>query len=472
MQNLGKIVLILGIMLGNLYANVTASLDSKYIYAGDSVRYMLTISGKKVKKPILQDICGNEITGTFSQTSIEAINGNYQKSYTLSYEFTPQKSCTIAPVSVEIDGKLEESNSVELIVKPQVQSKNAEFQLSLEASKKDLYVGEPFEVTLLLKQSVMARAVDSKFVAPEFKGFWIKSESTPKRSDDGEYITTTVLYTLAAQRAGTLTIDPAKLKIAKRVGSNNWGSLMPQIKWRTYFSNSLSINAKELPHDAQLIGSFTLSTSVDKTTVNANEAVKVTLKVEGKGNLEDIESFKPYVKDVNVFAEDIEVNGDTLEQKLVFVGDRDFVIPSFELVYFDTKTQKVKKIKSKPISITVENQSKAEEPLSIKRESPVTPQKEIVYKQDKSYIVGAFFLGLFIGAFVVLALKRERPKKEKNSFNIKDEKALLIRLLPYKDSDESVAKIVDILENNLYSKSKTEIDKRQLKEILKRYNIA
>jgi len=57
-------------------------------------------------------------------------------------------------------------------------------------------------------------------------------------------------------------------------------------------------------------------------------------------------------------------------------------------------------------------------------------------------------------------------------FDVKNEKMLLIKLLPYKDEDPEVAKLVELLEANIYSTTKEKIDKKLLKEIVKKYNIS
>jgi ElaB/YqjD/DUF883 family membrane-anchored ribosome-binding protein len=475
MKNLGKIVIFLIFFANILNASVTAKVEPKYVYAGDTATYMLTISGNNVKKPLLLDICGNDIVATGSQTSIQSINGNYQKSYTLTYDFVPQKNCTIAPVDVSIDSKIEKSNSVNVEVKPRVQDKNAEFILSFKTSKSELFVGEPFTLTLFLKQRKGAQAVDSKFIAPEFKGFWKKSESQAQRTEDSDYIITKVVYELAPQREGKLTISPAQLKIATRSGRNNWGTFMPQVQWRTYYSNSVSIKAKALPNNAKLVGDFKLSAIADKKVVHQNEAVNVTVTVVGNGDLEDIESFKPYMDSVNIFDEKIEIKGNKLTQKLVFVGDEDFTIPSFELVFFNTKTQKVQKIKTEPISVKVSGSAPTKE-LKIKRDenNSITPQlvsKEVVVvKENYLYIALAFGVGLILGVLIML-VKPKSSKVKTSKLNIKDEKVLFVKLLPYKE-DAEVASILDTLEKNLYSKSKTALDKKVLKEVIKRYSIS
>ncbi|MBA1433211.1 MAG: BatD family protein [Epsilonproteobacteria bacterium] len=482
MKNLGKRIFILFILFTNaLYASVTARVEPPVVYSGETATYLLTISGEKVHKPVVNDICGNQILATSSQTSIEMVNMDYKKSYVLSYEFSPAKSCTIAPVSVEMDGKIEKSNAVKVLVKPAAQDKNAPFVLSSKANKTNVYVGEPFVLYLELKQSKRASLVDSKFIEPDFKGFWVKNKSQATREETPEYIITKASYTLAAQREGNLNIKPAQLRIATRVNRRDmWGSFMPQVKWKNYYSNEVQIHAKPLPNNAKIVGDFTISAKVNKREITSNEAVNVTVTVKGEGNLEDIGSFKPYIDGVNVFDEKVEVHGDTLTQKLAFVSDKDFTIPPFKLAFYNLKTKRVEQIQTEPIAIKVKGSSKATPALTIQKEEPQELQIKKA-EQNSSvksaagvnfiWIVLAFILGLLLGVTLMFLKPFQRAKKEKK-FNIKDEKLLLLKLLPYKDMDEDVKKIVTILEGNLYEGKKEQLDKKLLKELVKEYDIS
>jgi len=480
MKNLGKKIFIIFIFaLNSLYASVVARVEPGVVYTGETATYILTVSGEKVHKPIVNDICGNQILGTSSQTSIEMVNMDYKKSYVLSYEFAPTKSCTIEPVSVEVDGKIEKSNAVKVLVKPAAQDKNADFVLSLKADKTNVYVGEPFVLHLELKQNKRASAVDSKFIEPDFKGFWVKNKSQASREDTPEFIITKASYTLAAQREGNLTIKPAQLRIATRSNRRDmWGSFMPQIKWKNYYSNEVHIHAEPLPNGAKIVGDFIISAKADKTEITSNEAVNVTVTVKGEGNLEDIGSFKPYIDGVNVFDEKVEVKGNTLTQKLAFVSDKDFTIPPFKLAFYDLKTKQVRQIKTEPIHIKVKGSAQTNASLKIKKEEPkLTVKKAQEQSAGNSkdvnflWIVVAFIVGLTVGIALVVFNPFKGVKKEKR-FNIKDEKLLLLKLLPYKDMDEDVKKIVDILEGNLYGEKKEKIDKKLLKEIVKKYDIS
>ncbi len=480
MKNLGKIIIIFSLLTTAIYASVVAKVYPKSVVKGEVATYTLSITGGEVNKPLISTLCGSNVLGTSSQTSIQMINNDYTKSYVLSYQFMPQKSCVIEPVSVEVDGKTEKSNSVKVTVKPAVQDKNADFVLDLIPSKTELFVGEPFTLNLVLKQRKDAEAVDSKFIAPDFKGFWIKGESQPTRTEQGDFIITKASYRLAPQREGNLTIQPAQLKIATRISSRDvWGSFMPQVKWKSYFSNEVHVTAKPLPNNAKIVGNFTISATADKLEINPNEAVNVTVKVVGEGNLEDIKIFKPYIPGVNVFDEKINIKDNTLTQKLAFVSDKDFTIPPFSLVFYNLKTKKVEKISTQRIHIKVNGAVKQTSKLKIKREkTPVELSQQALHVTNatqsfnKIWIIVAFFLGLFVGVIIVLFVKPIKFLKREKTLNINDEKLLLIKLLPYKDKDAQVKKVVDILESNLYTSKKEKIDKKVLKEILKKYDIS
>jgi len=481
MKNHGNFLTILVFLLLPLHvamAGVIAKVDYSTVELGDMVTYSLELSGENIVRPKILSICDSDVISTSAQTSMQVINGSFSKSYILSYKFLPQKSCTIKPVSIEINGVKEQSNPVKVTVKKVSSAKDKEFELILKTNKKSVYVGESFDVDLLFKQKPNTRAVDSKFVPPELKGFWVKSESKPQRYEDGIYSITKITYTLAAQRVGALKIKKAQMRIASRVSvRDNFGFFNSNIRWKTYFSNELNIDVKALPSGVSLVGDFSILASVDKRSVGSNEAVNLNIKVLGNGNLEDIESFKPFIDGVSVFDEKIEINGKELTQKIAFVSDSDFVIPSFKLEYFDTATQKIKTIKTNEIAIKVKN-LKPKQEVEVKRNT--TSNENIVVKsaQTKSTETGftkltlalVLVFGVIIG-FLLSKIKFSKTTDKKNAkVSIKEPKKLLVKLLPFKD-DVDVKEILDNIEASLYSSEKLDVDKKRLKEILKRYKL-
>ena len=473
MQNLGKIAFFLFFLPNALFGAVEAKVDTQTPEEGDVVTLVLSISGEKVQKPVIHSLCGTEVLSSASHSSITINNGVYKNAYTLTYQFAPTKSCEIEPIEVEVDGQKEQTQPIKIEVKPIVYTKNSDFLLELVSEKKEVYVGESFDVTLFFKQKLDTSPLDSTFEPPVFKGFWVKNESQPQRTQENGYAITKVLYTLAAQRPGENRVEGAKMKIATRVHKRDmFGGWIQNIKWKTYVSNNLILHAKELPSNLTLIGDFTLEVDCDKTSLNANEALSITVRIEGEGNFEDIKPFKPFIEGVSVFEEKPLIAKGKWSQKITFVADGDFVIPPFALEYFESASKTAKKLQTQPISITVKN-------TQTPKELRVVKQTQSSFEETEEGTKGAFswiaLLGVFIagGCIGYLFAKRDRLHffKNESKGSIKEPKTLLMKLLPYKE-DSEVGEMIAKLEKNIYEKQNLEIEKKLLKEILKRYNLS
>ena len=477
MKNLGKILILFFLTPVFLNADVKAFVDATEVSLGDVVTLTLTVSAQEMEKPNLVSLCDSDILSTGSQTSIQMINLDYKKSYTLTYKFMPKKSCTIEAIEVVLDSKIEKTQPIQIEVNAVTKRSDANFDLTLESTKKELFVGEPFDVDLILKQKRSAEALDSKFTPPEFKGFWIKGEKEPIRYNQGAYTITKITYRVAPQREGYLEIAPAQMSIASRANiKDNWGAWSANVKWKSYFSNDLNISAKALPNGMNLVGDFTLKATVDKAQINANEAVNVTIEVEGEGNLEDIQSFKPFIAGVSVFDEKISIANTKLTQKIAFVADGNFTIEPFVLRYFDLKTKEIKEVKTQPIEIEVIGVVAEKKELLIKRDEGILSAHE-AKKEEINEVSFNFFAGVlliisgFIFGIVTMLLRPWKYFKKEKTISSKEPKVLLIKLFPYKEN-EDVQNMIDNLEKNIYEGKNIKIDKKVLQALLKKYAIS
>jgi len=471
MKNLGKILILLITIVNILNASVSASVDASKVERGEMVTLMLKLNGEDIKKPNIEKLCEEDVISTGSQTSVEIINGNYKKTNILTYKFLPQNSCVIKSIPVDIDGKTEYTSPINIEVTKQKITKDSKYILTLDSSKSEVYVGESFEVTLLFKQKNNSNAVDSKFTPPSLKGFWVKDETQPERYSDGDYTVTKVVYKLSAQRDGVLNISPAQIKIASRVNtSDSWGYLIPKVKWRTYFSNALDIKVKSIPQGVDLVGDFEITSSIDKSSIDKNEAVNLNLELKGDGNLEDVKTLKPEIKDVSIFDEKVVLQNNILTQKIAFVSDKDFVIPAITLKCFNPKTNKITTIKTKEYKIDVKGVQNSEQKLNIKREddAPEIISDDKANNSEISVVwgVGLFLAGIIVGV-IAMSLRKITLFEKNDSFDVKDEKQLLVKLLEH-ESDPEAKEIIEKLEANIYSGKKENIDKKQIKELLKR----
>ncbi|MEA3374160.1 MAG: BatD family protein [Campylobacterota bacterium] len=486
MKNLGKLLILLMIACLPAVAKLSITVDSQKVTLGESVTLKIHASGSDVKAPALSRVCDSKITSSSQGTSIQSINGNFTKSYIFSYQFTPMRDCVIEPISMWIDGKEEQSEAITIDVVAMTITKDSPFILEMKTEKKSVYVGEPFKITVLFKQRRNSEAVDSKFVPPEFTNFWTKEQQQSRRFEEGDYSVSQLQFVVAAQKSGTYSVNPSQIKIATRSHSRDaWGQWMQSLKWRTYFSNPLEIRVDPLPEGVHLVGDLNISATVDKQALNANEAVNLNLQISGSGNFEDIGSLKPAVSGVSVYNEEPQIkayieNGiykGSWNEKFAFVSDKSFTIPPFSIRYFDPESKTIKTASTKVIPIDVKGSelTPPAQTLTIKR-----PEKEVEAaigdtpseSSPDSFIMG-LLAGLLLGiSTMFLPWRQWLSRKEKDqSLNLKDKKQLLMFMLQHRDDPEA-AELAEKLEALIYEGKSVDIDKKTIKNVIKRFSEA
>lgn len=261
-----------------------------------------------------------------------------------------------------------------------------------ELNKKEVYKGEQLIVSYYLYRRVPVLNVEvTKY--PGLSGF-LKEEldlAVLKQRLDAENI---VLNGVAYQRSllaryatyalknGNLRIDPMALKVqyyGKAGGGSPsddpWDldpfqrffqSRIPQVATRQ--SDIVEIPVKDLPAEgrpqsfAGAVGEFSLASAIDRYQLKVNEAVTLTLKVEGHGNVRSIT--KPELKlgpEIEVFDsnEKVQTTPSGVGQKvfeIVLVPRRGgkITIPSVEMSYFDPDKRQYQTVKSDSFDLQVE----------------------------------------------------------------------------------------------------------------------
>ena len=219
---------------------------------------------------------------------------------------------------------------------------------------------------------------------PAFTGFW--SQDLTKNSDKPVQYNETiggVKYVVAEirkialfpQKSGVLKIDPLNVECIVQIVTkqkyndpfanffndpffsnfNNFGSSMfdtySNVK-KTIASNPVSLNVKALPVTNQpsefkgSVGKFILDATIDKTNVKTNDAINLTFKITGTGNISlidnpdiefssDLETYEPDVKE-NISATTAGVSGSkTFNYLIIPRSAGDFTIKPVSFCYFD-----------------------------------------------------------------------------------------------------------------------------------------
>lgn len=483
---LGKIILIL-IFSIKLFANVEAKLNTLGIYEGEMASFSISAKGSDVEFPQISQIQNFAIIGNQQSQSISVINGKASKTTTKTYSFAPDKSLTIPSFEVKVDGKIYKTKELELkVLIPSASKEGDDFVLELKIDKDNLKVGESLKLSLLFKQKINSQADKIELSNPKFDNFWVKEIGDVKQYLQDDYQVQEKQYLLFAQKSGAYNIP----SIAANIGvfqKQNFGndffndsffSNFNQLKWKKIYSNSLDINVSALPENLEVFGNFNINSSVDKTKVNANEPVNVTIMIQGDGNIDDIKKFNLSLRNAVVYSNDPQIQasfqndkyGGKFTQTISIVSDRNYTIAPFIFKYFNSKENKVKTIQTK--SIDIEVKSKVIQKPTIQTAQTNEAKKEVLVKQEKTYMKYLLlFFGIAIGFFSFIFYDKYKNNKNKKQSDMqksikkaKNDKELFDLLLPYAKEDILIATTLKKLEENLYKNSNHDINKNELIE--------
>ena len=328
---------------------------------------------------------------TGQSTIVRSVNGRTvtQVSYSYTYIIQAKNEGTfeIRPASIEVDGKIYESNSITIqVVKAQSQStqqsaaqggasensatadiSKENLFMSVELSKSSVFRGEQLIATVKLYIDPNVPVTDFEEVnLPTYEGFYTQDIETPQQISFTRDVYNNKIYlvgvlkktVLFPQQNGRITISSgsATLVIRERVRQ---GSIFDDFfgGYRTSLANisssPVSVNVKDLPPaPADFkggIGNLDVTAEISSTNVTTNDAITLTLKISGSGNIRLIQSpelrlpsdfdiYDPRVTD-NVNATDNGLSGTkTIEYLFQPRFEGDYTIPGLKFAYFNPAT--------------------------------------------------------------------------------------------------------------------------------------
>ena len=520
MKRLSRQLLILASLAGSLLmaAGVKVQVSSTRIAPGQSLRIKLIAEGSDARFPDLQKIGPYTVENQRRVNKLESRfdNGKLvtQTQKILSFEIYPQKSVTIPSLTVVVDGKKYTTRPVKVEVAQGAGAGSAGgFAIRMKVDKSTVYQGEPLILTVDAVEPLQSGIAQMQYTPPAFKGFFVMPLGGEQQLRQGDLTIHRLRYLLTPQKAGTLQIDPAALRVGIRdlnAPGDPFGIFGSPLKWVALRSNPLTVSVKPLPVQADLVGHFEVKARVDKTRVKANEPVNYTLEILGEGSLEDLNDPRFDIPGVTVYSDDAVVKSTVKEGKLysswrkkyVFISDRDFTIPALQLTEFDYAGGKKRILKTRPFPIHVSGGKAAGAvpavPKGMKAQPPQPATSgslpkaktgnsgenlldDPAYYARKAYeakaarlpwyLAGAFLAGMG-GMFLLLQLWQRRRKGSGGVLGARrhysPEEALKI-LYPHTNDDPAVEAMV----RRLYRKQAgeaAEIDRKELDRLAARYD--
>ena len=377
--------------------------------------YSVNQRAKDLRAPEFTDF--DYIAGPYTSqsSSTSFVNGKRTSSFNLTYTYTlianKEGTFTISPATIKVDGEQYTSNGVRIIVLPADQPNNVSAgntntvgQTSQRptssqndnVSEANIFVRTLVSKTRVREQEAILLSYKLYFAGvdvaqftnntriPEFKGF-LKQEiesgeiQTELEHYNGRNYQTAVLYRtlLFPQRSGDITIEPAQFEAVLRVQNRAqvrsifddfFGSYTAVNKPIT--APGVTVHVLDLPANKPAgfsggVGQFNLTSKISGTELNANEAVTLTLTIQGAGNMkllktpmvdwpEGFEVYDPKVTN-NFKTTTAGVSGTkTIEYLAIPRAGGTYTIPPVRFAYYDTQEQDYRTITTPEYTLNIE----------------------------------------------------------------------------------------------------------------------
>lgn len=370
--------------------------------------YSVNQRAKDLRAPEFADF--DYIAGPYTSQSSSTtfVNGKRTSSFNLTYTYTlvanKEGNFTIPAATIKVDGEQYTSNGVRIKVLPadqpdtrsntQSQNSTSNPNTSSSASSENIFMRTLVSKTHVHEQEAIQLTYKLYFAGvdiaqltnntqlPEFKGF-LKQEielgeiQTELEHYNGRNYQTAVLYRtiLFPQRSGDIVIDPAQFEALVRVQNraqvrsifddffNSYTTVTKQLK-----SPGVTIHVAALPAKPTAfgggVGQFSLSSKISSTEIQANEAITLTLTLQGSGNMkllktpyvdwpEGFEVYDPKISNnFNVTTSGVS-GSKTIEYLAIPRASGTYTIPPVQFAYYDTQSDTYKTLTTQEYTINI-----------------------------------------------------------------------------------------------------------------------
>ena len=377
--------------------------------------YTVNQRGKDLRAPEFTDF--DYVAGPYTSqsSSTSFVNGKRTSSFTMSYTYTlvasKEGSFTISPATIKVGGETYTSNGVRITVLPPDQPSNANVASQQRNANNTSTTSQQREANNATEGNIFIRTLVSKTKVheqeaillsyklyfagvdvaqftnntrlPEFKGF-LKQElemgeiQTELEHYNGRNYQTAILYRtlLFPQRSGDIHIEPAQFEAVLRVQNRAqvrsifddfFGSYTTIAK--PLASSGVTIHVSELPTGKPIgfsggVGQFNISSKISSTDLQANEAVTLTITIQGTGNMkllktpaidwpEGFEVYDPKVTN-NFKTTTAGLSGTkTIEYLAIPRAGGTYTIPAIPFSYYDTQADTYKMLTTPEYTLTI-----------------------------------------------------------------------------------------------------------------------
>jgi len=333
------------------------------------------------------------------------------------------------------------------LVLPLLLFAKADFKYELHLNKHTAFVNEPILLTFKVWQTDPKKIMFFEFAPVEDKSTFELKLLRQKSNKSLNGTSVTFEYLIFPKKPGETLLNLfflVKRTSEERLAVNNTGEPVKAKAIDTTDTREvikpLKLKIKPLPKKVSLVGDYELKVSIDKNQTEVQSPVYLTLILKGVGAIPKNINLKPVIEDVRVFDDEpkesihYEKDGVHYEGKFSYalLSEKDFKVPAIEIDGFSYTKNRVYKLKSSPLAISVK-------PVNLKalideRDNPQSIYESFL-KFRELFVYLLIFVSGYISAILVNSIQKIGYKrKEGNSFkkevkSAKDAKTLLKLLL-------------------------------------------
>ncbi len=393
-MRIGSLAVILFCFHISVYAQIAtfrAEVDALEIYEDQYLQVEFVLDNAQGKSFVPPDFKGWTIlNGPNTSTQVSIVNGVRNSSISFGYTITPTSlgEVIIGKASIQVNTKTMTTEALKIkVIKGG--SKVYQGKKAKEISKKDIFIqAKATPVKAYVGQQIMieyklftAVNVDNYNIthAPEFKGFHVNN--IPRLSYDnqefinGKRYVTKVIHAASVYplQNGEFEVEPLHARASVITDENenaNSFFLLPTTEGINLKSEPLKLQVLSMPsptplHFSGAVGKFKMATDVDQLAVKVNDAITITVFIEGDGDLNrvgkpflniDSSSFQLYEPKMSKENVDFKTTGFIGMRELIYpviasAPGMHKIVPSF--IYFDTDSQRYVTLASDVYHVTV-----------------------------------------------------------------------------------------------------------------------
>jgi len=405
----------------------------------------------------------NVLSGPSSSNSMQIINGKVTREMSWTYTLQPKKLgvLRVEAATVKVNGKKLKSYS--LRIKSVAGNPNAGDPVNNESGatvkmltdKTEAYLGQQILLDLKLYTTVPVDGYDFG-EDPDYRGFYANElkrylSRTQRELINGSQVTTKVLRRVALfpQQTGELTVPAARAQLSIVDERDRRGSFFSRAVKPIYvLTDSLKINVLPLPPNAPetftgAVGSFEMRSSVTRNMATTDDAVSVTMLLDGDEDLKRVlppalllsdsfEVYSPKILEEHNSEQEGRLKGRKIIEYLIlpkFPGQYQ-ISPAF--TFFNVEKGEYETIKSGPFPLKVK-QGSNRQTSTRSRVIEETGESDIRFIKSETSLdkKGGVFVGspifwtlvglpvlVFFGAFIFKKIKEQKSDVDLDALKI------------------------------------------------------